>query len=124
MQLRHYAGADCDIISIVKPITKYAKEILDINELQETLKTSMYHLINGRPGPVWLSIPVDIQGMIIEEIEIPIIQKEDVVISNEITKNLEDINQLLLSSKRPIIIAGNGIKLGNCIDKFRGFIEK
>jgi len=124
MQLRHYAGADCDIISMVKPITKYAKEILDINELEEILKTSMYHLINGRPGPVWLSIPVDIQGMLIDEIEIPIIQKESVVISNEITNHLNNINELLLSSKRPIIIAGNGIKLGNCIDKFRGFIEK
>jgi acetolactate synthase-1/2/3 large subunit len=124
MQLRHYAGADCDIISMVKPITKYAKEILDINELDEILKTTMYHLINGRPGPVWLSIPVDIQGMLINEIDIPIIQKDNVVISNEITNNLNNINKLLLSSKRPIIIAGNGIKLGNCIDKFRGFINK
>jgi len=123
MQLRHYAGADCDIISMVKPITKYAKEILDINELEETLKTTIYHLINGRPGPVWLSIPVDIQGMIIEEPNISIIQKDTVILSNEITNNLEDINKLLLSSQRPIIIAGNGIKLGNCIDKFRGFIE-
>ena len=124
MQLRHYAGADCDIISMVKPITKYAKEILDINELDEILKTTMYHLINGRPGPVWLSIPVDIQGMLINEIDIPIIEKESVIISNEITNNLNSINELLLSSKRPIIIAGNGIKLGNCIDKFRRFIEK
>ena len=84
----------------------------------------MYHLINGRPGPVWLSIPVDIQGMLINEIDIPIIEKESVIISNEITNNLNSINELLLSSKRPIIIAGNGIKLGNCIDKFRRFIEK
>jgi acetolactate synthase-1/2/3 large subunit len=79
MKLRHYAGADCDIISIVSPITKYSKEILHIDEVKETLIEAYRNLINGRPGPVWLSIPVDIQGMLMElddTYEIPIIQKE------------------------------------------------
>ena len=123
MKLRHYAGADCDIISMVKPITKYAKEILDINELHEILITSMYHLINGRPGPVWLSIPVDIQGFLIEDKEIPIITK-NILEQNVNINDIENINNLLINSKRPVIIAGNGIKLGNCNEKFKKFIDK
>jgi acetolactate synthase-1/2/3 large subunit len=123
MKLRHYAGADVDIISVVKPITKYAKEILNINELHETLIESFKQLIFGRPGPVWLSIPVDIQGMLIEFDDIPIITND---IKSTICDpiQLENIYGLLKDAKRPIIIAGNGIKLGNCNDKFNEFLKK
>ena len=123
MKLRHYSGADSDIISIVTPITKYAKEVLDVDEIYDVLEEAIKNLINGRPGPVWLSIPVDIQGMLIEPKEIPLIEKD---IQNQIPNqsDLENIYQLLKDSERPVIIAGNGIKLGNCNDKFRKFIDK
>jgi acetolactate synthase-1/2/3 large subunit len=120
IKLRHYAGADCDIISIVSEITKYSKEILNVNELNDILIEAYSNLINGRPGPVWLSIPIDIQGMLIDDNEIPIIKKN---IDDNITVNLDNIYDLLLESKRPLIIAGNGIKLGNCIEKFNNFIN-
>ena len=123
MKLRHYAGADCDIISIVTPITKYAYEILDVSEIKDVLIESVKNLINGRPGPVWLSIPVDIQGMLIENDEIPVIEKD---IKDQIADvdKLEKIHELLMNAERPIIIAGNGIKLGGCTDKFTDFLNK
>ena len=124
MKLRHYAGADCDIISMVTPITKYCKELLDVTELQDMLIKTVDNLINGRPGPVWLSIPVDIQGMLIEEMDIPIIKKETFLDLSDISTNLDKIHQLLSQAKRPLIIAGNGIKLGDCIHKFNTFINK
>ena len=122
MILRHYAGADSDIISMVKPITKYSYEILNVNEINEVLILAMKNLINGRPGPVWLSIPVDIQGMLIDDIDIPIISKE---IINDLTNIdiLDNVKKLLIESERPIIIAGNGIKLGGCNDKFLKFLN-
>jgi len=122
MILRHYAGADSDIISMVQPITKYSYEILNINEINEVLILAMKNLINGRPGPVWLSIPVDIQGMLIDDIDIPIISKE---IINDLTNIdiLDNVKKLLIESERPIIIAGNGIKLGGCNDKFLKFLN-
>ena len=122
MKLRHYAGADSDIISMVTPITKYAKEILSISEVKDTLIEAIKNLINGRPGPVWLSIPVDIQGFLIEDNDIPIIEK-DIKNVNPNKEDLDNIYNLLKISKRPIIIAGNGIKLGNCVDKFRKFLD-
>ena len=123
MKLRHYAGADCDIISMVTPITKYAYEILDVSEIKDVLIESVKNLINGRPGPVWLSIPVDIQGMLIENDEIPVIEKD---IKDQIADidKLEKIHELLMNAERPIIIAGNGIKLGGCTDKFTDFLNK
>ena len=121
MKLRHYAGADCDIISMVTPITKYAKEILNIADLHIVLSEAVSNLINERPGPVWLSIPIDIQAMYIDDIEIPIISKK---IDKLESFDYNNISKLLNKSKRPVIIAGNGIKLSNCCDKFRSFIEK
>ena len=123
MKLRHYAGADCDIISMIKPITKYACEILNISELNSILIDAFKNLINGRPGPVWLSIPVDIQGFLIDETDIPIIQK-DIVGAIVSINDLNSIQNELMSANRPIIIAGNGIKLGNCNEKFKEFLKK
>jgi acetolactate synthase-1/2/3 large subunit len=123
MKLRHYAGADCDIISIVKPITKYCYELDDINNVEEMMCNAIKNLINGRPGPVWLSIPVDIQGFLMEDKEIPIITK-DILNQSVNINDIQNINNLLINSKRPVIIAGNGIKLGNCNDKFKKFIDK
>ena len=129
MKLRHYAGADCDIISIVTPITKYAKEILCVDEVKSVLIEAFNNLINGRPGPVWLSIPVDIQGLFIEldeAVDFTVIQKN--IVSSETVSfsdlDLELLHKELLVAKRPLIIAGNGIKLGKCCNKFTDFINK
>jgi len=155
MNLRHYAGADSDIITIVTPITKYAKEISSVEEVKDVLNEVMKNLLNGRPGPIWLSIPVDIQGFFID------INKEEQNLLNykenncdkcinsllltientEMNQNfidsslylkeytlikdkMNDLHNLFKTSKRPLIIAGNGIKLGNCIEEFNNFIKK
>jgi acetolactate synthase I/II/III large subunit len=123
MKLRHYAGQDCDIITMVKPITKYAYEITEIEEVPRILEEAIRHMINGRPGPVWISVPVDIQGYFMENKEIPYIEK-DIVGQEPNYDDLEKIHQLLLESKRPLIIAGNGVKMGLCNSKFRTFLEK
>ena len=125
MKLRHYAGQDCDIISMVKPITKYAYEITKIEEIKDVLTDSIKHMINGRPGPVWISIPVDIQGYFMEDLDIPIIKKDIIGknLNNFDKKNLNQIHKLLLESKRPLIISGNGIKIGQCNDKFNKFLN-
>jgi acetolactate synthase-1/2/3 large subunit len=123
MNLRHYAGQDCDIITIVKPITKYAHEIKHIQEIPNVLYNCVYNLINGRPGPVWLSVPIDIQACFIEIDNIPIIKKE---ILNDIPSKIEldNIFNFIKLSSRPVVLAGNGIKLGSCSKKFKEFTEK
>lgn len=126
MKLRHYAGQDCDIVSMVKPITKYAYEITRIDEVKDVLAEAVKHMINGRPGPVWISVCVDIQGYFMEsdesESEYKIVEKE-VLHAVPDMKVLEEIDVLLKASKRPLIIAGNGIKMGNCTEKFRAFLD-
>ncbi len=127
INIRNYAGADCDIISMVSHITKYAHEIKSADEVKEIMTKAMVALCNGRPGPVWLSIPIDIQGSLIPDEKIPfqlapIIQP---TILKETTNNdIINIYELLETAKRPLILAGNGIKLAKCRDKFARFIKK
>jgi acetolactate synthase-1/2/3 large subunit len=126
MNLRHYAGQDCDIISMVKPITKYAYEITKISEIPIILEEAIKHMINGRPGPVWISVPVDIQGYyFLNSPEISLLQKEclTTIPTNIEINNLKEIRNIIKKSERPIIIAGNGIKMGQCILKFRNFLN-
>ena len=125
MHLRHYSGADCDIISMVSPITKYAYEVRYASEIKKVLVRAFINMLFGRPGPVWLSIPLDIQGTMIEYEEIPIIRKTpQPYLSCKKLKTVESVAELLKTSKRPVIIAGNGIKLAHCEEQFRNFIEQ
>ena len=122
MKLRHYAGVDCDLMSIVRPITKFSYELTKTDDVVNCMTQALSHLINGRPGPVWISICIDIQGSLMKNVEIPIVKQN---IYNEINYDgLTLINKLLCASERPLIIAGNGIKLGNCNSKFTKFLEK
>jgi len=125
MHLRHYSGADCDIISMVSPITKYAHEVRNAIEIKKVLMRAFTQMLFGRPGPVWLSISLDIQGTMIDYEDIPIICSiPQPFPSYKRLKTVESVVELLKASKRPVIIAGNGIKLAHCEDKFRDFIEK
>ena len=118
IKLRHYAGADCDIISSVAPITKFSHEITCVSEVPDVLNRAYEALITGRPGPVWLSIPVDIQGLQIHN-EIPIFTIQ--CISNSI--DLSPLYTLLKNAKRPLLLIGNGINIAGCRDIFRKFID-
>jgi acetolactate synthase-1/2/3 large subunit len=118
--LRNYSPADSKIASSVASMTKYSCEILDVKELKESLKKAMYELTTGRPGPVWVSIPLNIQGMLIEDdivLEVPKTPVQEI-------PDLNPIYDLLRNAKRPVLLIGNGIKLGRCEDKFRTFLEK
>jgi len=118
--LRNYSFSDSRIATSVASMTKYSCEILDISNLKDILTKAMYELTTGRPGPVWLSIPLNIQGMLVDD-DIPLITIETSV--QEIP-DLKPINDLLQNAKRPILLIGNGIKLGKCENKFRTFLEK
>ena len=118
--LRTYSSADSKIATSVASITKYSCEILDITELKNSLKKAMHELTTGRPGPVWVSIPLNIQGMLIEDdMELEVLKTPV-----QETLDLNPMYDLLRAAKRPVLLIGNGIKLGRCEDKFRTFLEK
>lgn len=121
--LRQLGDQECDIVSVVEPITKFAVMITNPNEIRYQLEKAWYLATHGRRGPVWIDVPLDIQGTLIdtdhltgfesentESIEQPVFDKSD---ADKILQKLED-------SRRPVILAGEGIRLG---EAYKEFIE-
>jgi acetolactate synthase-1/2/3 large subunit len=86
--------------------------------VKHVINLAITALTTGRFGPVWLSIPLDIQGEFIDD-TMPLYPTPSI----ESTINLTGVYELLSQSKRPIILAGNGIHLAGCREKFIRFVE-
>lgn len=119
-KIRGYFGSDCDIIEAVKGMTKYAVELTDPNETLRVLQECYHNLTTGRLGPVWLSVPVDVQSM-----EVPDVLEEWLPpLDTQMTSLPQAFLDVWSNSKRPIVLAGNGIHLSKTKEKFRSFIDK
>ena len=117
---RMYGTQGLDIVHMVSKVTKYAKVILDANEIQDELEKSYAITLDGRKGPVLLDVPFDIQSKSIGT---------RLWESFRPTKKIptdEEINQvvkLLECSKNPIILGGHGIKLADAQHEFNNLIN-
>ena len=65
--MRQLGVQEVDIVSIVKPITKYAVTVLEPKDIRYHMEKAVYLALNGRPGPVWIDIPLDVQAAPIED---------------------------------------------------------
>jgi acetolactate synthase-1/2/3 large subunit len=119
IKLRQLGVQECDIIDMVKSITKYAVQITDPNTIPYHISLAYNEATTGRKGPVWLDIPLDIQNAQIEPTEI-IINKE----SKEDNYDIENIVNLIFNSKKPVIITGNGIHLSQTEEYFKILKDK
>lgn len=118
-KIRGYFGSDCDIIECVKGITKYAVELIDPSQTLKVLQQCYHNLTTGRLGPVWLSIPVDVQSMQVPEI----MENWTYPLDNSISVVSKEFIEIWSKSKRPIVLAGNGIHLSKTKEQFRKFID-
>ena len=123
--LRQRGVHEVDIVEIVKPITKYAVTITDERDIKYHLDKAIFLARSGRPGPVWIDIPIDIQSKMID----PAMQFGfEFIKDNYQTKGFLDIDdikttiRLIQESKRPIILAGHGIRLSEAVNEFFNFL--
>ncbi len=119
LKLRQLGVQECDIISMVKPITKYAVQITDPDTLQFHLDIAYNIAVTGRKGPVWLDIPLDIQNT-----KIKIKETHTEIKNNTNDYNLDEIIDTIFKSKKPIIITGNGIHLSQTEKLFTELKDK
>ncbi len=120
LRLRQLGDQEVNIIDIVKPITKYAVMITDKKMIKYHLQKAVYEAKSNRPGPVWLDIPLDIQGAYIEEEELT----EFIPLAKEkYDLKLDKVIEYLKNAKRPVIIAGNGIVLADARKEFLNLVD-
>jgi acetolactate synthase-1/2/3 large subunit len=119
--VRQLGFQEINLSNITSSITKFSHCVKQPDEIPYYLEKALYLAKNGRPGPVVLEIPLDVQSSIIDLDVSPVYTPPvDYEANLQISKIIEAIN----ASKRPIILAGNGVRLSGALDKFKLFIKK
>lgn len=118
--LRQLGDQEVDIISCVKPLTKYAKMVTEPNEIKYHLDKAIYEATTRRFGPVWLDIPMNVQGAMIDEDDLQEFVPET---EEKYDFNIDEVVEKLQQAKRPLIVAGHGIQLSKSENIFKEFIE-
>ena len=108
--VRQIGSQEVQTIDMVRPITKYAVEIMDPSEIRYHLERAWYEATSGRPGPVWLSVPLDVQGVQVDEHSLEGFTAP-AADHSELSGPAKRCAALLRESRKPLFLAGNGIKL-------------
>lgn len=126
--LRQLGDQEVDIISVVKPLVKYAVRVNNPNDIKYHLDRAVYEATTGRFGPVWLDIPIDVQAAIIDEDELreftDFEQNCHLSLMERTGVRVSEILDKLKSAKRPLIVAGHGIRLAGMKEEFLKLVEK
>ncbi len=120
LPLRFMGEQEHDIVTTVRNMTKYAVMIRKPEEVLCELEKAMYLAEEGRPGPVWVDIPMDIQSMVVEEEKLPHFVKPDENREWDIEKFIAEIRQ----SRRPVILTGSAIRSTVHTEEFRALARK
>lgn len=119
--LRQLGDQEVDIIPIVSRLTKYAVSVTKPEDIKYHLDKAVYLALNGRKGPVWLDIPLDVQAAFIDENKLksftpPKPQRENLKINQTL--------KLLKAAKRPLIVAGHAVRLAGAQKEFYEIVNK
>lgn len=142
LALRQLGDQEVDIVSMARPVVKYATVLQDPLLVREVMDKAIYLANHGRPGPVWVDVPVDVQGALIdsaallpyaggdvgliadpdvtENTRLELTQKSDLGLGIQIDRVIEK----LLEAKRPVIFAGMGPRIAGAHPEFLALLEK
>jgi len=127
--VRQMGVQELDIVAMAAPITKYAVTVTDPAEIRFHLEKAIHLANSGRPGPVWLDLPLDVQGAEVDPATLrgfcaPAPAVPGVALPAEITRAARDTIALLNAAERPVILVGNGVRLGHAKEDLRGLVTE
>jgi len=125
LNLRQLGDQEFNIIESVKNMTKYAVQVNDPDTIKFHLDSACELAISGRPGPVWLDIPLNVQSIDIDPNQL--VGCDKTIINKQVECTYEDIDFVvskLKESKKPLLIVGNGIRLSKGIDELKKLLDK
>lgn len=111
--VRQLGVQELDIVEIVRSITKYAALVTDPTSIRYQLEKAVALARHGRPGPVWIDIPLDVQAAPIDENNLPGFDTADLPPTGQPTESLRELAwrtlDLLNAAERPVLLIGNGV---------------
>ncbi|GLC26699.1 thiamine pyrophosphate-binding protein [Roseisolibacter agri] len=124
--LRMLGVQEIDIVSLVAPITKYAVTVTDPVTIRYHLERAVWLARNGRRGPVWIDIPLDVQAAQVDPAMLdgftPPTEREGEC--TDVAKAAARVLAMLAGAERPVILAGNGVRSAGAVEELRAFAER
>lgn len=123
-KVRQIGFQETDIVSIVKPITKFAYQVKDPNEIKYVLEKAYFIANEGRPGPVLIDIPMNFQREKINLKKMNTFKPPKISTNNKIENQIFKIKKLLNQSNRPVLIIGGGVRMSGAMNELEKFLKK
>ena len=124
--VRQMGFQEINIIDIVRPITKYAVLVNDPQSIRYHLDKAFYLAKHGRPGPVWIDIPLDVQAAELDEATLPAFDPSELPAAGaapDLRPRAIEAIRLLNAAERPVILVGNGVRLAGAVEPFLELAE-
>jgi acetolactate synthase-1/2/3 large subunit len=112
--LRQLGDQEINIVDIVRPVTKYATMLTEPKDVRKEIEKAIHIATTGRPGPVWIDIPLNVQSALVEEETLePFKNFERPIwlVGKELDNKVSEVINTLKSAKRPVFVAGHGIRI-------------
>ena len=123
LPLRQLGDQEFNIIESVKNMTKYAVQVNDPSEIRYHLEKACKLATTGRPGPVWIDVPLNVQSAKINPESLVGFTEEQPQHKPELSK-VDDILTKWKSAKKPLLIVGNGVRLSGAVDEIQELLNR
>jgi acetolactate synthase I/II/III large subunit len=134
LALRQLGDQEVDITAMVAPITKSAEVLADPNDTRFVIERALWTARNGRPGPVWIDIPIDVQSAIVDESDLRAFNPDDdfggeafaptPLTGDRLAAVLTQALSHLTEAERPVILVGSGVRLSGEYESFLRAIDR
>jgi acetolactate synthase-1/2/3 large subunit len=114
---------EIDIVTMVESVTKYAVTITDPDSIAYHMDKALYLACSGRPGPVWIDIPLDVQAATVNPDTMSRFTPELSAVKADLRDLARKTLRLLAKAERPVLMAGNGIRTAKAVEQFQRLIE-
>ena len=121
--VRQKGVQEVDIVPMVQHITKYAVTVEDPLSVRYHVEKALHAARTGRPGPVWLDIPLDVQAAPVDPGVLEGYEPAAVLGLQSLERDAETAMRLLESAERPLVLAGHGVRLSGAAREFRRLVE-
>lgn len=124
--LRQFGIQEGNVVEMIKPVTKYAVTVIDSNTVRYHMEKACHLAVDGRPGPVWLDVPLDVQSAMVD------VEKQKTFVPRPygidgwhkiLNEYVSDVLKMIEKSERPVIICGYGIRLAGAEKELRKLVS-
>lgn len=122
--VRQVGSQEVNILDLVRPITKFSTLIKKPEEIETALRDAHFHALDGRPGPVWIDLPVNLQWEMPDlaaPVRLPVPNAARTATGDQ-TAAFAELAAMIRAAKAPVIVAGTGIRMAECEAQFLDFI--